>query len=289
MPAKSRQRPHGFILLFALLILAAVVAIATVLANAVFSGIGISRNLNDAILAYFGAETGVERALYAVTRERQSAGPLRADAITTINGLAESLPTARASYTVNQEALTELRTNVKQNQTVTFDLFDPDNFSGGAGVGSLTIVGEDGGSTGSGAWMQVVVDGFDASAILPPKTFIEERPEVAGGGLWLSTEQCKNAGRCTINEPDSLKNYRVRVKALYDDVVNLTVKSFPQDNAGGSESEFKGQILVKSVGSYPAGASNPAQQALTVRVNWLVPSSPLFDYTLFSEHAIEKR
>lgn len=297
MPAKSRQRPRGFILLFALLILVAVVAIATVLANAVFSGIGISRNLNDAILAYFGAETGVERALYAVTRERRSADPQRADAIATINGLAPtgspgSLPTARASYTVNQEALTELRTNVKQNQTVTFDLFNPDNIQAGLEVESLAIAGQDGGQIPAvGAWMQVSVDEFDpVSGVVTPTTYIEEQPGVAASEL-LATANCPTVSppTCVINGLVAAKKYRVRVKALYDDVVNLTVKGFASDNAGGVEKEFMGQILVKGVGSYPAGASNPAQQALTVRVNWLVPSSPLFDYTLFSEHAIEKR
>ncbi len=303
MSGRRSRQPRGFVLLMSMLILAAVIAIAAGLAKVVFSGVYTARGLNSAIIAYFASESGVERSLFRANQTRLFNGQL-STALGIVNAY-QNLPLSdvAAAYTVtgarSEKALLGLATEkvqfgLERDQNYTLDLFDPDNLTaaaGSPGFGALSLTFADGDpSNAVSPWLEVTLIELTPGITFDPntaaQTFVEENP----GGAGRAFAACPDITPCYINALRSDRAYRARIKALYDAAANVKVIPCANDNcAAGATGDIQSQFVIKSVGRYPLTGTASAQQAIQVSQSWLVPSSPLFDYTLFSEQPLEKR
>lgn len=284
----SRRRRQGFVLLLALLILFVVVAITAGLTQAVLSGIGIARASNDAIPAYFAAETGVERALWIANTFRRAGASFSATK-TFLEGLPSLDSSACCSTTTLQHPVVSSTTftvaTLRQNEAVTLDLFDPDDLNAGSGVGELRVSATQR-TAGPTPWLELTRTevNFGADQLTPVTTLD------TGGTtpLALTTDNCTPSSPCTVTIPSTALRYRVRITALYGDVDGLTIEA-RDDAPTPAPVSIPGRLEIKGIGSVPNATSPRAQQALTATINWLTPASPLFDYTLFSQELLDKR
>lgn len=295
MPGK-RSTPQGFILPLSLLILASVTAITASLTRGLFSGISVARGTSAAVTAYFAAETGVEKAFYKVKTLRLAATSTFQNAIDTLNAPSFSgvLAGPNASFTVSASKNESLNLGLKENQVATVDLFDPDDLLTGGGVGCLGLDAEDANPSPVNTtvpWLEVTY-----VVLTPAGPDIGLDPTVAVETLLESDRLNPLTTQLAVNNlPKQIsivrtKNYRVRIKALYDDVKQLVVTPYQNTCAPGVNplALLESRLVIKVVGAYPANTSS-TRQAITASANWLTPASPLFDYALFSEEAIEKR
>ncbi len=293
MPRKHLT-PRGFILPLSLLILASVTAITASLTRGLFSGISVARGTSGAVTAYFAAETGVEKALYTVKTLRLAASGTFQNAIDTLNAPAFSgvLPAPGTSFTVSASKNESINLGLKENQVTTVDLFDPDNLlTAGGGVGCLDLNAKDANPSPVNTtvpWLEVTYVQLTPSGAdigLDPTTAVETLLESDRLNP-LTTQLAVTNLPKQISSLSMTKNYRVRFKALYDDIKQLTVVT--RQSCPGNSVDLKSRLVIKVVGAYPANSSG-TRQAITASASWLTPSSPLFDYALFSEEAIEKR
>lgn len=286
----SRRRRQGFVLLLALLILFVVVAIAAGLTQAVLSGMGIARASNDAIPAYFAAETGVERALWIANTFRRAGVPFSATK-TFLEGLSPLDASVCCGTTTLQHPVVSSTTftvaTLRQNEAVTLDLFDPDDFTVGSGVGALRVSATQR-TAGPTPWLELTRTELDFGAEqLSPVTTLFRGSGTAPADA-LTTENCTPSSPCTVTIPSATLRYRVRITALYGDVDGLTIEA-RDDAPTPVPVSIPGRLEIKGIGSVPSATNPRAQQALTATINWLTPASPLFDYTLFSQELLDKR
>lgn len=292
-----RRQPAGFMLLLGLLVLAAVIAMAAGLASAILADVATNRTFNDAAVAYFAAESGIEHGLYTVRQYRQTGQNLEEAGSGTIPTLDSyqniALSTAPAQYSVDGSLPRQYTVRLLENDSVTVDLFDPDQVASGAGVDVIGVGGIDLDAANSDTpWIEVTLLELDPSnpGQPIPQTLLEGTLGVAS--VALSVASCTPTTLCTLDQPDPGRNYRVRLKAVYDGVANLTLRAYrlnPVFPPPGEPVDLQGQVVVKGIGRSPRLGQNSAEQAITATTNWLVGPSPLFDYTLFSEEGLEKR
>lgn len=291
---RRKQRRSGFILLLALLILFAVVVVAAGLSRVAFSGLNIASDTNDGVAAYFGAESAIERGLWYTTEYRRTGrlDQLRAKlaTLTGASGLTTTDFTWRGNISVSNPTAIVVA-SLPERESVTFDLFDPDDLQSGLGATTLKIgadVAQPITATSPEPWLEVALAGIsligpDVNTITPVITVREDTPST---GAFLQATNCTVAAPCEIPIDAGLA-YRVRVTARYAGLRNVTAAV----NAGGPDLPILGQLEIKGTGLVPGGVAATPRSSLAVSatLNLLTPASPLFDYTLSSQDVIDKR
>lgn len=289
-----KHRRSGFILLLALLILFAVVVVAAGFSRVAFSGLNIAQDTNDGVAAYFGAESAIERGLWYTTEYRRTGqlNLLRAKlaTLTGVNGLTPSDGTWRGNISVSSPT-TLVVASLPERESVTFDLFDPDDLQSGLGATTLKIGVDQAQPTTSASpepWFEVALtgiafNGLDVGDITPVITVREDSPST---GSFLQAVNCTVAAPCELPLDASLA-YRVRVTARYAGLRNVTVSV----SDGAATLPILGQLEIKGTGLVPGGVAATPRSSLAVSAtfNLLTPASPLFDYTVSSQDIIDKR
>jgi hypothetical protein len=179
-----------------------------------------------------------------------------------------------------------LASHLKMNEKITIDIFNPDALAGGGGVKSIKINWRDNCqaqglsvSPGSG-WLKIsyvsltISGGFDTDNTSVARTNPYEDIFSCG----LSGNACTEKTVSVFN-PDNY--YRVVITPLYCDVDYLKVTAY---TAAGTVKDISNLVSLKSTGTYA-----DSKIALSASVPWILPSSGIFDFVLFSEEIIEKK
>lgn len=274
-------------MLLALLVLSATTAVAVSMAALIIKEVKQSSDVDRSQLAFYAAETGIEKSLFMVKQARRD-GDLLDSIINDIkdqNNIALENDTSWStgnSDTNEEYAITLL----KKNKTLVMDLYDPsDPYNMNGGFASFGVEALDANPQTDTAWLEI---SYFPWTIVPGMGLEWEDNKVAKR-LRSVTETKPNAP-AIFNDLNISKNYRLRVKALFDDLKNVRITAFSNTNPGDCAPAYSctrpipNRILIRSTGKL---GSN--QIGLSASVPWQAPASGIFDYVLFSEQTLDKR
>ncbi|MEK7158367.1 MAG: hypothetical protein AAB733_02240 [Patescibacteria group bacterium] len=281
--------PRGAVILRSLLVIAVVTAATSAIAVVVTNNLRRSTQINESMIAQYAAESGIERSLFWLQDQRARGGTLL-DTIADLKGFdVDLIPDGRIHYnidgTATKKGVATLTTALDLQETVTVDLFDPDQPSRTTNLTNITISWEDycpdkGVQPRSGCtWIETRLAKWNPNAA--------NFPDPHGSDVTRET-RAYGAGSLTI-PLDGNARYRLQVKQLFGG--ELGVKGYApyggrvtrlviRPNTG---SVLPGYVTVKSVGRFGS-----ARQAIEIVVPWRAPLTGIFDYVLFSEETISK-
>ncbi len=259
MPANNQQ---GNVLIYSLLTIAAILSTTIVISNFVQSTIKQSRFVNNASSAFYAAEAGMEKALFSVRKK----DIIPADGDCDVG--------SQCQLEINGEAVAELKLDLKKNQTVQFDLFNPGDNTKSSHVESVKLNWQN-----NGAWLELTYIPWSVGGMVlfPPWDESIEIGELSAQKMLFS------GGSATVNAFSASKNYRVRVKALYQDAEDLAVNLYSLDNLQGEHLAFPNFLKIKTTGSF-----QESNQTINAEMPRYAPTLGLFDYVIFSEEIIKK-
>lgn len=252
----------GNVLIYALLIIAAVLSTTIVISNLVQSSLKETRYVASAGAAYYAAESGLEKALYNI--RKIDFLPKDGDCHVGFD----------CELSVDDKATAELSLNLKKNDTIQFDLFslEDNSLSDNAESMGLTWDGDD-------TWLEVSLAVWDKGGVIDWQT--QSAPFVKDD---LNVQKyLYSSGPAINNALSANKNYRVRVKALYGEAQNLKIKLSNADNLLGAPLAFPNFLKIKTVGS-----DHNSTQTIKAEMPRFSPLGGVFDYVLFSEEKIVK-
>lgn len=287
----NNKQPKGMVMLLALLVLSAITAVAVGMSAIVIKNLRASSNNDRSMLAYYAAETGIEAGLSRIKAARVLGTEPLSDVISDLVAMEGGGGAGNARWSLENSATNEdyTLTYLRMNETVVLDLYDPTAPGFGAGFESFFVEALDADPTKDPAWLEI--------SYFPWQTD-------GGNAYWLDTQVTKRLRSVYETQPtmaagfgplDPNNNYRIRVKALYDNLKNVRIVGYNVDSPFGFDAgscdpitlcqkNIPNRILLRSTGSL---GSNLV--ALSASVPWQVPTSALFDYVLFSEESIDKR
>lgn len=260
MADKLPTARQGSTLLYAILVLAAVVAVSITLSNAILSSLRQANNLDMAIKAYYMADMAAEDALYRTRILKQAPATLAS---------ASSIPTESWVRSVTA-ASTQITTQVPSNKTFQLDLYNPGNTfqklqAPYSTIRSLSLSW--GPITGT-QWLEVSSIGWNIDGTVDPSVSTQVfAPSAQPATISLATDDL----------------YKVRIKALYDTVYSLNIVA---KDAGGATVPIPGKLVVKSTGVI--GNTNQAIEVTVKDPAYPSPISGLYDYVIFSEDSLIK-
>jgi len=282
MSKKFQQNEKGLVLLYALLVISFLTAIAITVSIIVVNELKQTIGATDATVAYYAAESGIERGLYTVKRRRSDAKVSIGDAVMEIQGFGETMDESEAHYSTSgtKTGTSQIfHETVLKNDFTQVDYYDaesPLNPDPERQVRSLVIINE---GDDPETWAEVSWTAWDTNGQLGTS----ERARVVIGPTDLSNGW-------TISALDVFSGtfepvgYGVRIKPLFGDLSDLTVTPYNQEGANPPIVEdLPSQVEIKSIGTL-----GTFKQALTARVPWKLPLFGLYDYVLFSEGDIIK-
>ena len=274
----------GNVLLLALLVMAGIMTAGLAIGAIILNEIRQARNIDFSVVAYFAGESGVEQALYKIRKEDAALScPTGTCDASGYCGLGEpcagDIVGGRSVFSGvlgNQSSWSRIITDkeaqvygkIKKNETFQVDLYDPEGGTA-AGVKSLKI---------------------DWTSTCSPDTSMLEVGYIAWNpatGWSTATEQrfkYSSALKPVImNVFSNVKSYRVRIKAFYCDVSNLTITAWGNNDAGAPSVPIPARIVLNSTGTY-----SYLRQAVKMTMPRKSPMSGLYDYVLFSECSLVK-
>lgn len=254
----------GSIMVISVLLMSIMSVVAFGLSTVIIKQVDFSRNFDYALLAYYGAESSMEQTLYDARKR---------DLVILEDGgtLTNDVEWSRIIDPVQEELTFQ---EILENRFVQVDLFDPDDVlcesvatTGIECLWESMIVTWEG--TGS---IETTVTRWDTGEIVSfGVDDIEEEEYLAASSPWI------------LNDLESYNNYRLKIKAVFGDVENLTLTLYDQDNGSGEIVAVPNYLTIRGEGEYRSN-----KQALSVRVPRKAPLSSLYDYVLFSEEDIVK-
>jgi hypothetical protein len=239
------------------------------------------------LIAYYAAESGVEYGLQTIKEARANGTTLNQLKLALQNYTPADLPNG-SDWTLADTTTNEAYqiTFLRKNQSVVLDLYDPEDPAAG-GFESFWVEALDANPSSSPAWLEVA--------------YIPWTIDLGTGLLdWDDTKVTKRLRSIFETQPNSPapftdivvnENYRVRIKALYDDLKNVKITAYtdnqPFDNCDPvsvCQKPIPNRVFLKAT-----GRSGQNEVGMSASVPWQVPAAGLFDYVLFSEDTIDKR
>ena len=255
---------NGSIMVISVLLMSIMSVIAFGLSTVIIKQVDFSRNLDNAVLAYYGAESSMEQTLYDARKRNL--------VILEDDGELQNGVTWNRVINPVQEELTF--PSILENRFVQVDLFDPDDPScNSAASTGITCNWESGiiSWEGTGS-IELTITSWDTSEVINFGTEeIEEQEYLAASSPWV------------INDLDAYRNYRFKIKSIFGDIENVSLSLYEQDNGSGKIVPVPNYLTIRGEGKYRNN-----KQALSVRVPRKAPLSSLYDYVLFSEEDIVK-
>ncbi|MDD5040080.1 MAG: hypothetical protein PHY34_02935 [Patescibacteria group bacterium] len=288
---KVLNKQDGQVLLYALLVISFITAIAITISIIVVNELRLTTMATDATVAFYGAESGVERGLYTVRVTRESGtetvGTAR-DRIRSQNDTLDSSATYDNSGTDMASSFIEHET-VQENQYVQADYYNAIDPLADSTVRSVEILNE---GDNPASWAEVSWIAWDENGQIGPS----ENTRIAIGPSDLEPNPITGRGwiipRLDVFSTISPVGYRMRVKAFKavpsssetGDLSDLSVIPFDAENGQGNRvTDLPSEIAVNSVGQVSS-----FKQSITATVPWKVPLAGLYDYVLYSEGEIVK-
>ena len=271
------RKKNGTALLMSLLLMTGIITVSLATGILIMNEIQQSTQLDRAMVAFYAAESAVERGLYQ--SRQQSFDP---DVLSAIEVLMDN----NASYKIiAEDSENVVIKSLAQDETLQLDLYNS---------GSLSALSPAVKALGfnwleqQNAWLEVRWISWTTAGSLNP----------GAASNW------QNKGR-KISQGDvpyimNLENadnylYSVRLTARYASITNLEVKAYDTinpvtncDPLTSCQIGIPGRVFIKGLGEYPNGKSDAAKQAILVTMPEVEPLSGFYDYVLFSEEAIMK-
>lgn len=269
----------GNVLLLALLVMAGLITVGIGIGAIVLNEIRQTRNVDFSVLAYYAAETSTENALYKLRKEDAvlscpvgSCEPIgycsggENEPCLYSSGNLTNLATWTRKVTDREQIIYG---KIKKNEVLQIDLYDPDQIGWAAGVESVMIEWSD--SCSNCSWIEFA--------------FVNWIP---GAGVNWADNRTKfqypiTSSPIINNAFVSTKAYKIRIKALYGDIDNLTFTAWSENNAGGSREEIPAKINLTSTGAFAV-----SKQAVKMTMPRRSPMSGLYDFVLFTECSLVK-
>jgi hypothetical protein len=281
----------GSVLVYVLLVISLISAIALTVSVIIINELKLTTSAADATMAYYAAESGLERGLYGVKVMRES-GAILSDALSTIQSYVVSNGFVNNSTYTDAGSATQAseisHQAIKENQYLQADYYDVDSPLAPSVVESITVQnGTQASNPDTASWAEVSWIAWDENGTLGESTSARK----VIGPTDLQPDEIQTDGwpinLNTFGSGFVPSGYRVRIKALFGDLSNISVTPYDQVGGpyqGGSEvTNLASQIVIKSVGE-----KDKFKQALTAILPWKLPLFGLYDYVLFSEGEIAK-
>lgn len=249
---KIPRDPHGSTLIISMIILSVVLATALAYAVTSVSNYKQAVNIDQAIVAYYNAEIGVERGAYYFRQ-------LNDDNLSDNNPAGCGVINCSLSIQPLEKMVVPLLEKDKSLQLDVYNLSETAN--------DIRYFSTDWTSPGfPDPYLEASWVGWTGSSFSPPA----KKNITAFGGI-------VNLQDSPVGDKDF---YRVRFKSILNDIQDLTIIAQAAD---GSARPIPGLSEVKAIGAY--GRSRQANAMIT---SHLYPLSGLYDFLLFSEEEISK-
>lgn len=285
---KQLKEQKGITLIMVLLILAGISATSLTVSVIIVNELMASKNTDEAMIAYYAAETGVEKGLYHFKENKDGSA---SDIKKTFTDETLSNDAKRTGTKIDQQS--SLMTNLIKNQTIQLNLYDPENVGVGADkIDQLKISGM---ALGAGSLNDPEAK-LEVSYISWPENFSGNDISWAGSSgepnypttTEIYTKSDLVAGKLKDFSAEFLVYHIVRLKALYNNISNLKIEAKKTDETPPIDPPTDVPIptgfIISSTGQY-----NQAKQALTAGVSWQKTVNGLFNYVLFTKEELEKK
>ena len=260
-------------------ILAAIVGISVL----IIGQLQLSRNVNHAILAYYSAETGIERSLFDIKQARNTGENIQ----TTINSLKHpSGPDTRlrngATWDTFDDPPTQAFSDffvsrIDRDKSVKFNLFNPDDFSENSGaIVDVHLSWDFPPDPDLQTAIELTIVEINSQANEVCDSVTKQIVKYPVTGIELNGIDVMECG-----VPSTEDVFQVRAKALFDDILNFELIAY--DGDGEVIDQIESGISLKSVGQF-----SRSQQAVMIEVPWKLTATGLLDYVIFSEEYLEK-
>lgn len=248
----------GSLLLMSMLILSGIVTAASTMGIVTIQNLRQSIAVDQGLVAYYAAESGIEGGLYELRKKETAAASLP------LSGTLTNTATWARSIATT---LPSLQKDIKQNDFWEVNLYDADASLSplASPIKSVKIAW-----TGPGTeWIEAEVEPWTAAGVLdtPVKS------------LFSSTS---NPAIVNLQDATTVL-YRLRIKALYSNLTGVTVTAWSGLNASGSQVSIPAQVTMISIGSF-----RRTKQAVRALMPQRGPLSGVFDYVLFAEEDLVK-
>lgn len=257
-PNRTVTRERGAVLLLSLFVMSGVTIAAVGMSALIIGSLQQSRVIDNAIIAYYAAETGIEDAIY---RAR----------LTGNLPTSQSSPQFLSSGTSWTRAVTDRESviyagAIPEDGTYEIALYDPDAPTAAQNIGRVLVTWED--DCSGCTVLQANLVGWTSG----------------GAVLWDPNAETSlhtwNASGVSLTMPDPSRLYRLRLHALEGRMRNVQIRAYDGSNA---QTTLPGRIRVDSVGSYAN-----VRQRITATMPRNVPLSGIFDFVIFSECSLVK-
>ena len=268
----AKKNQTGISLVLAILIMGAVSAVAVTLSVLIINEVGTTKGINNAMKAFYAAESAIEQSTWIVREARRTG--MTIDATVALLNQTNSGTLEDTSATWARQATGEnqsITVSLRKDESVFLDLYNPQP----AGNPPYKIQCEYE-ENGAGNNLEITWSGWSTT-----DGFCPETTKVFG-------VQCDGATFLNLDTPLTCGNptsYRVQLRAFDGPATNLTLSIFDLNQ---TPIEIPSQVKIIANGTYTAGSSLSATQALRADVQWTLPVSGLFSYVLFSEQNLQK-
>ncbi len=286
------NRPQGIAVLLALIIISVVTLIGLGIAAVINREIGLSKDIDYSLQAYYASDSGVERGLYRVQDAKNSNNNDLNAIVAEINGYAATFSSTLSNGAKYGNATTALSGSISQdslleNQSVQADYsvrssIPGCNLAGGACVESW-IFGWNTPDPTSLASIEVTIVGWTPSSgssiTFPDQTIkkIIDSPYINANSQYIIN------GIGPDSDPVPTKFYRIRVKALGGNLTHVTVTGYTDIDGGGTLVPSSASINIKGDGDRQGFA-----QSISATIPWQTSLPGIFDYVVFSEQDLIK-
>lgn len=283
----TRRRRSGVVLLLALLLMAAITASTIAVSVVINTTSRQSKNLDDFILSSLAADSGLERSLAIVTAGRKAAS--LSTTVGAATGFNSPVQTNRASYSVTATSSSGPLTvpSLSAGQSFTFDIIDADGPC--TGVEAPSLLSLNGVGTSGVLDVSWVVIAYDGTTSYTGRTFLTNSGYTSGPPIDLkivATEQSNTPSTPSLfTGVCKPLGFRIRVRAGSGPVSNVTATPYTTVGcvapATSCPASIPSRIAITSTGQ--TGATRSVK---TATVLWQLPSSPLFNFVIFTEGPI---
>lgn len=256
---KILKDKRGNTLVIAIVIMTVMLSVTVGLSKAFVIELRLSMNLDDAVFAYYGAESGIEYGLY--------------DARKTDLALASSVTTDTFSNgvqwtrTTDDEVASVSLASISEDKSIQLDFFDPDDPTVASGIGSIVINWS--GATGS--WALLKVTEWTPAATIDWSTKAD-------------TEYLQaNSPASFITNLTSTKAYKIKLSAIQADLNTVTIVAYDGADGTGSQVNIPNFLDITGEGEYSS-----SHQAINVSMPRGLQLASLYNYVIFTEESLVK-
>jgi hypothetical protein len=258
-PVFPEKKERGTVLLMALIVMSSVVISSVGLGSLILSSLQQTRVIDNAIVAYYAAETGAEEALFLARRSGTLPPDVGTPVVLTNN--------ARWRRTVDDTESVIYAGTILEDGFTEIALFNPDTQIS-TNIAKVEVTWTD---TCSGC----TVVGANMVGWLPGGAWEPLNPANVGIGV---TQYVGGTAQLPIPSPDKL--WRLRLIARKGAIENVQIRAYDASNA---PLPLPGRVSIDSRGSYGG-----VEQKLLVRLPRQTPLSGVYDFVVFSECSIVK-